>query len=143
MSQEEKEKLESEYFRCYNDFRKYKNKGDNDEISLSLSSPGGGVTGEFMIKWFDLGSHNGISPQIKCFNDSIHVMICFSDVIEAIHERFNGVNYTIDELMELLDELGFINGDSYEGDFMPGYMFENYQKGRLRKANLENILGAE
>jgi hypothetical protein len=141
MTPEEKEKLESEYFRCYFDFRKY-NRGDEndkDEISIALQHPGGGVTGEFQIEWINLGTH-GFAPQIKIFNDGLHVFLCFQEVFEDLYDKYEDCDYTIDELIEHLESHGFINDDSFEGDYIPEEMFENYQKGRRRKKNLEDIL---
>lgn len=137
MTQEEIEEYESEYFRSYCDFRKFRD--NKEEISISLEHPGGGVTGEIIIEWVDLGTH-GKSPQIRCFNDAIHVLICFQDVLNIIYDRYEDTNYTIDELIEILDEIGFINSDSFKGDYIPDDMFEEYQTKRKQRKNRENNL---
>lgn len=143
MTEEEIEKLESEYFRSYHDLRVYNGRNsDMNEISFCLQHPGGGVTGEIIVEWINLGYHGGISPKIKVFNDSIHVLLCFKDVIDKLHTKYEGLNYTPEDLMETLEECGFMNSkDSFDGDFIPEDMFKEYQRKRLQKRKrLESLV---
>lgn len=136
-SEEDKEKLNAEAFREYYDFRKY---GDM-EVMFGLSSPGGGTHGEMGIKWKVL--NNEQVPQLQCFNDGFGVLSTFQDLLDKLAE-WDDYNFTPDEFIELLESLGFIRSDSYQGDFIPDDMFEEYQTKRKqrknRKNNLSNLL---
>ena len=139
MTPEEKEQLESEYFRSYTDLRKYKNQvsGGQDEIMFALHSPGGGVTGEIAMKWIPLAGR--MVPQLQSFDDSWQVLSCFTDLLDKLSD-VDGENITPDEFIKILESLGFINTDSYKGDFIPKEMFESYQVRRKRDKKLSQIL---
>lgn len=122
MTSEEKEKLESEYFRSYTDLRKYKHQYSDGEIAM---------------RWIPLTGK--MVPQIQAFDDSWKVLACFSDLIDKLAE-FDGENITPDKFIEILESLGFINTDSYKGDFIPNEMFESYQTRRKRDKKLNDIL---
>ena len=132
-SKEDKEKLNSEAFREYCDFRKF----DEVEVMFGLSSPGGGTHGEMCIHWEELSGE--LVPQLKCYNDGFGVLSTFHDVLDKLAE-WDDYNFTPDEFVELLESLGFISSDSYTGDYLPEKTFEEYQKKRLQKKNrLENL----
>lgn len=139
MTFEEKEELESEYFRSYTDLRKYKHQYSDgrEEIMFALHHPGGGVIGEIAMRWIPLTGK--MVPQIQSFDDSWKVLACFSDLIEKLAD-FDGENITPEKFIEILESLGFINTDSYKGDFIPNEMFESYQIRRKRDKKLNEIL---
>ncbi len=131
MTEDDIEKLESEYFRSYCDLRQYSHYNENtrDEISFALQSPGGGVEAEMIMRWIDLGEGYGTSPQLTVFNESMHVLICFRDVLHELAER-KDENYTPEEFIEILEECGFMSTDSFKGDYIPDDMFKDYQSKR-------------
>lgn len=139
MTSEEKEQLESEYFRSYTDLRKYKhqNRDGAEEVMFALHSPGGGVTGEIAMRWTRLSGR--MVPQPQSFDDSWRVLSCFTDLIDKLAD-VDGENITPDEFIDILESLGFINTDSYKGDFIPVEMFEAYQVRRKRDNKLNQIL---
>jgi len=128
-----KEELESNYFRSYTDCRKW----GEMEVMFALHSPGGGVHGEIAMRWIDL--RGKFVPRIESFDDSWEVLHCFSDVIEKLAE-YDDDNILPGEFMEILDSLGFINTNSYEGDIIPIEVFEGYQKRRKRDINIDKII---
>lgn len=80
-----------------------------------------------------------LTPRLKCFNDGFDVLSTFNDVLDEL-AKWDDYNFTPDEFIELLESLGFINNKSYQVDFIPDSMFEEYQKERNKKKNrLENL----
>ena len=79
-----------------------------DEITLSLSSPDGGTSGEFNIRWEMVGGH--WTPKINAYCDSWSVLREFSDVFEALAD-FDTGNFSKDpspkQVCEALLKLGF------------------------------------
>ncbi len=49
-------------------------------------------------------------------------------------------NILPNEFIEILNSLGFINSDSYEGDFIPKEMFNAYQTRRKRDKKLDELI---
>lgn len=132
----DKDRLESEYFRSYCDLRKFTHM-KNPEISISLHSPGGGVYGEFIVVWVML--NNRLVPKLEAFDDSWRVLSCFSDLLDKLAE-VDSENILPNEFIEILNSLGFINSDSYEGDFIPKEMFDAYQTRRKRDKKLDELI---
>ena len=135
MTSEQKEELESKYFRSYTDLRKYS--GRESEVMFALHSPGGGVTGEVAMRWILLGGKE--VPQLQVFDDAWEVMACFHDVMDKLAD-YDGENITPDKFIEILESFGFINTDSYKGDFIPDEMFESYQLRRKRSKKLDELI---
>ena len=142
----DKEYYESNYFRSYTDLRKYVNQNTESliryreyvaEIMIALHHPGGGVKGEFAMRWEMLGGKP--TPQIQAYSDSWIVLHCMSDLIEVL-AKHDDEDITPDELIEILESLDFINTDSYQGDFIPQEIFQSYQIKRKRKYKLDQIL---
>lgn len=140
-----KEELESEYFRSYSDLGLYSSIGgyhgpsskSQREISFALHSPGGGVKGEIIMVWTELGGKQ--VPQLQSYDDSWTVLACFTDVIEKLSE-YDNCNISPEKFMEILDSLGFINTNSYHGGYIPNEMFKLYQLERKRNKKIEEIL---
>jgi len=132
----DKDKLESEYFRAYCDLRKFAHI-NYPEITLSLHSKDGGVYGEFMVVWVNL--NNRLVPRLEAFDDSWRVLACFSDLLDRLAE-VDSENILPNEFIEILDSLGFINSDSYKGDFIPKEMFDAYQTRRKRDKKLDELI---
>lgn len=146
MTNKDKEKLESEYFRSYSDLRKYKHQytDGREEIMFALHHPGGGVTGEIVMVWKPLNGR--MVPQLQSYDDSWKVLSCFTDLIDRLGD-FDGDNITPDEFIEILESLGFISTNLYEGDYIPDEMFREYQEKRKkifnRNRNLESLSNLE
>lgn len=132
MTIEKKENLESSYFISYTDLRKY---GDK-EIMFALHSPGGGVRGEIAMAWLNVGGRE--IPQIQAYHDSWEALSCFSDLIDEL----SNYNHTMtpEDFINLLESFGFINTDSYKGDYIPEDTFKSYQKNRIRNKNLNKLV---
>jgi len=136
MTPGQKEELESKYFRSYTDLRKYSHMRE-PEVMFALHSPGGGVTGEISMRWILLGGKE--VPQLQIFDDAWEVMACFHDVMDKLAD-YDRQNITPDEFISILESLGFINTDSYKGDFIPDEMFESYQLRRKRSKKLDELI---
>lgn len=134
----DKEYYESKYFRSYTDLRKFKPVDEWEvEIMMALHSPGGGVQGEFAMRWGRLGGK--LVPQIQAYSDSWIVLHCMSDLIGILAEH-DSEDISPDKFISILESLDFINTDSYEGDYLPEEIFQAYQLKRKRKNKLDQIL---
>jgi hypothetical protein len=135
----DKEYYESTYFRSYTDLRKYANQNREyvAEIMMALHHPGGGVKGEFAVRWQMLGGK--AVPQLQAYSDSWLVLHCMSDLIQVLAEH-DDEDITPDELIQILESLDFINTDSYQGDYLPEERFQSYQIKRKRSKKLDQIL---
>ena len=135
-----KEELESEHYRGYSDFRKYKKDSVyrtilEESIMVGLYHPGGGTTGEFEFI-FEVGE-NALKScvTLKSYDDSWHVLSCFGDLFDKMAEH-NEEHLTMDFFIKnILEPCGFIPCVEYMSD----KDFDNYQKLRKRKEKLKLI----
>lgn len=70
-----------------------------DDITLGFYHADGGTTGEFSIKWVNIGSK--VVPKLEAFDDSWNALLCFADVLQKMAENDNN-NLTPQEFCELL-----------------------------------------
>ena len=74
-----------------------------DEIVFGLyETEEGGTTGEIAMQWHDI--KNVATPKLEVYNDSLHLISTFSDVMDALSKM---KQFTPQEFAELLRELGF------------------------------------
>ena len=74
-----------------------------DEIMIGFYHPGGGTTGEFAIRWVELG---GSPAGMLCsFDDSWSALWEFRDLLERL-SGLDGLNPSPGEIVKLLEELG-------------------------------------
>lgn len=57
----------------------------NEEFLIALYDEEMNTTGEFAIRWVDLGKW-GSAPRIEAFNDAWHVLPHFKDVLDKLAE---------------------------------------------------------
>lgn len=84
-----------------------------DEIMIGFYSPDGGTSGEFCMRWYDLGKY--IAPKLEAFDDSWHAFAQCSDLIAALAER-DGQNITPSQCCDLLLSLGFVDRTPIDDD---------------------------
>lgn len=75
-----------------------------DEVNVGFFAPDGSTTGEFCVKWIDLGSH-GLAPRLEVFNDAWDALWQFRDVLEKM-AGVDGQDISPEEFCELLKSCG-------------------------------------
>ena len=75
----------------------------NDEVTVGMYHPEGGTTGEFAIRWSEIGGK--IVPMLCAFDDAWDALMMFRDVLEVM-ASVNDQNVTPDRFCELLIECG-------------------------------------
>ena len=83
-----------------------KDKDIQDEIILGFYHKDGGTTGEFSIKWIQLG--NKFTPKVEMFNDSWSLFQGFKDLFEAM-VKLDNTEITPDKFVVFLEKLGIEN----------------------------------
>ena len=73
------------------------------EISLGMYHPGGGSTGEFAIRWHDLGRRS--VPRLEVFHDAWDALLQFRDVLAWL-AAIDGMFPTQQEVAAQLRKLG-------------------------------------
>lgn len=89
---------------------------DDDEIMLGYYCPGGGTSGEFSIKWRELGNRN--VPYLKAFDDSWSALAGFADVIAALKE-LDATNPTVEQVAKVLLACGVKDATPRESPYKP------------------------
>ena len=74
-----------------------------DEIMVGFYCPDGGTSGEFAIRWVEVGDH--FSPRLEAFDDSWSALSHFTDLL-ALMAQHDGENMTPEALCGLLMECG-------------------------------------
>ena len=83
----------------------------DDEIIIGIYHAEGGTTGEFIVRWMQLGGES--TPQLQAFNDSWEVLgLRFNDLLFAMAE-IDDKRVTPDEFCELLKGLGIEDWTAY------------------------------
>jgi len=77
-----------------------------DEIMIGFYGPNGSTSGEFAVRWYDMG--DAIMPRLEAFDDSWHALSQCTDLILAMAERDNET-MTPSQFCELLMGLGFVD----------------------------------
>lgn len=75
----------------------------HDEINIGFYHTEGGTTGEFGIKWIELG--NKEVPELRVFDDGWDALWCFSDLLKKMAEIDNE-NVTPANMCKLLISCG-------------------------------------
>ena len=84
-----------------------KDKDIQDEIILGFYHKDGGTTGEFSIKWIQLG--NKFTPKVEMLNDySWSLFQGFKDLFEAM-VKLDNTEITPDKFVIFLEKLGIEN----------------------------------
>ena len=106
-----KEKIKK-YFYCSNlAWYAEANKIKNHEIMIGYFNPDTEYTGEFVIRWIELG--NEYTPKLEAFNDSWKVLLEMPELISAL-AIIDGERYTQREMMDLFLSLGYENNTAYQ-----------------------------
>lgn len=74
-----------------------------DEITIGFYHPDGGTTGEFTIRWIELGGE--ITPMLCSYDDSWDALWQFRDVLKKMVAK-DGENPSPTEMCELLESCG-------------------------------------
>ena len=74
-----------------------------DEIMIGFYHPGGGTTGEFAIRWEELGGES--TPRLEAFDDSWSALWEFRDLLEKLAE-VDDQDITPVQLCDILISLG-------------------------------------
>jgi hypothetical protein len=89
---------------------------NDDEVLLGFYCPDGGTSGEFSIKWRELG--NRMVPYLKAFDDSWSALHNFSDVIAAL-AKLDATNPTVDQVASVLVKCGVKDATPRESPYKP------------------------
>ena len=92
-----------------------KDKDIQDEITLGFYHKDGGTTGEFSIKWIQLG--NKFTPKVEMFNDSWSLFQGFKDLFEAM-VKLDNTEITPDKFVVFLEKLGIENATETKQKYM-------------------------
>lgn len=76
---------------------------DLDHINVGMYNPAGGTTGEFCIRWIDLGGN--ASPKLEVFDDAWGALQLFADVLRWMAE-VDGKNVCVKEFADALRAMG-------------------------------------
>lgn len=87
-----------------------------DEVLLGFYCPDGGTSGEFSIKWRELG--NRLVPYLKAFDDSWSALHKFSDVVAAL-ATLDAKNPTVNQVAAVLLKCGVIDATPRESPHKP------------------------
>jgi hypothetical protein len=77
-----------------------------DEIMIGFYAPSGASSGEFAIRWYDVGKD--IMPRLEAFDDSWHALSQCSDLIAALAQH-DSETITPSMLCMILTDLGFVD----------------------------------
>ncbi len=80
-----------------------KNSGVTEEVMIGMYHPEGGTTGEFAVRWSELGGKN--VPMLCVFDDAWDAILMFRDVLEAM-ASVDGQNVTPEVFCQLLVRCG-------------------------------------
>jgi len=89
------------------DIKQYYCSPDYDPITIMIGfySPGGGTSGEFAIRWRDIGLAAPV-PRLEVYDDGWSALANMPELIAALAE-IDGQNATVDKIVELLKSLGY------------------------------------
>ena len=68
------------FYRCSKAW--YADKNRDTEIAIGMYDPEGGTSGEFSVKWSELGSR--IVMQLRAYDDSWSALACFADLLAGM-----------------------------------------------------------
>ncbi|MCK5602949.1 hypothetical protein KAR91_13790 [Candidatus Pacearchaeota archaeon] len=84
-----------------------------DEIMIGFYSPEGGTSGEFGVRWQQLGGKS--TPQLQVFNDGWHAFAEMPELISRLKE-LDDMHVTPDDLSKILIDIGFKDLTQLEQD---------------------------
>ena len=96
--------------------KKVGNKPEDDEILIGFYCPTGGTSGEFSIKWRELGKRN--VPYLKAFDDSWSALANFADVIAGL-KGLDATNPTVEQVAKVLLACGVKDATPRESPYKP------------------------
>lgn len=85
----------------------------DDKLTVGCYHEEGGTSGEFILKWVDLGSNS--FPQLQAFNDSWKILYEeFKELLEVLSlDKYEGP-LSIEEMVKILLDLGIEDQTPYE-----------------------------
>jgi hypothetical protein len=91
----------------------YARTGMQKEILIGLYHPEGSTSGEFAIRWQDLGSWNRCVPRLEIYDDAWSVFFAMEELRGLA--ALTGKNATEQEIADFLLNAGFKDLTKYEG----------------------------
>lgn len=76
------------------------------KLSIGMYHPEGGTSGEFYVKWEDVGGSARLVPTLEVFDDGWAALSMFTDLIQELG-TLDSENISCEEFKELLDRIGF------------------------------------
>lgn len=73
------------------------------EIMVGFYHPDGGTSGEFAIRWVDIGAYK--APRLEVFNDSWETLTHFSDLLQEL-AKLDGKRPVVDDVKAILIQIG-------------------------------------
>lgn len=80
--------------------------GDRAELAVGFSHPEGGSTGEFIIRWLELGGTGRLYPQICIFSDAWDALAEMPELFQAL-KPLDDTDPSIETLVGVLAKLGY------------------------------------
>ena len=92
----------------------YARPGDPHEVMIGMYHPGGGTSGEFAIRWHELGTltRKISAPRLEVFDDGWAALAHFRDLLKWLASK-DGKNITHDELVAQLKAMGLQDRTAY------------------------------
>ena len=97
-----------------------------DEVMIGMYAADGGTSGEFAVRWSELGGKN--VPMLCVFDDAWFSMMMFRDVLEAM-ASVDGQNVTPEAFCELLVRCGVADATPVDSPYAtaepkPGRLYQ-------------------
>lgn len=88
--------------------------GQLDEIMIGMYAPEGGTSGEFGIRWYELGGK--VTPQIRVWDDAFDVLYRFQDLLSYLAEH-DAERMSASAIATFLLNAGYEDMTAYESPY--------------------------